>query len=168
MIFYFFVLLIYSYIYLAKKTMNNVMKIANLCYLEPMLHINSNPESKKHDKSNKHPNSKKRFNQYDDNDLEEMKINDIKTYNRIMKNRRTANNSRLNRINIINDLKTENERVKNENNDLKNENEHYKSIAFIVNFENKRIKRENNDLKIENKRFKNIINKYKRYKEAIE
>lgn len=111
-----------------------------------------------------------------------MKINDTKTYNRIMKNRRTANNSRLNRINIINDLKTENEhikrknkhfkteneRVKNENNDLKNENERYKSIAFIVSFENKRIKRENNDLKIENKRYKNIMNKYKRYKEAIE
>ena len=124
------------------------MKIANLCYLEPMIHINL-------------------INMMI-NDLEEMKINDIKTYKRIIKNRKTANNSRLNRINIINDLKTENERVKNENNDLKNENEHYKSIAFIVNFENKRIKRENNDLKIENKRFKNIINKYKRYKEAIE
>ena len=131
------------------------MKIANLCYLEPMIHINL-------------------INMMI-NDLEEMKINDIKTYKRIIKNRKTANNSRLNRINIINDLKTENkhlktvnERVKNENNDLKNENERYKSIAFIVNFKNKHIKRENNDLKIENKRFKNIMNKYKRYKEAIE
>jgi hypothetical protein len=162
--------------------MNDVMKIANLCYLEPVLCINLNYESKKYDDSKKHPNSKKRFNQYDDNDLEEMKINDIKTYKRIMKNRRTANNSRLNRINIINNLKTENEhiksknkyfkneneRIKNENNDLKIENERYKNITFIVNFENKHIKKENNDLKTENKRYKKIINKYKRYKEPIE
>jgi hypothetical protein len=162
--------------------MDDVMNIANLCYLEPVLSINLNSESKKLVNSKKHHNSKKRFNQYDDNDLEEMKINDIKRYKRIMKNRRTANNSRLNKINIINNLKTENEHIKtknkylkienerinNENNDLKIENERYKSITFIVSFENKHIKKENNDLKTENKLYRNIINKYKRYKEAIE
>jgi len=158
------------------------MNIANICYLEPVLSTNLNSEFKKLVDSKKHHNFKKRFNYYDDNDLEKMKINDIKTYNRIMKNRRTANNSRLNKINIINNLKTENEhiktknkhfkieneRIKNENNDLKIENERYKNITFIVSFENKQIKKENNDLKTENKRYRNIINKYKKYKEAIE
>jgi hypothetical protein len=158
--------------------MDDVMNIANLCYLEPVLHINTSTGTKKRDDSKKHPGTKKRDDfkkhpvtkkcmfKYDDNDLEEMKTNDTKTYKRIMKNRRTSNKWRLNRINMIDDLKTENEHIKSENKHLKTDNERYKSMTFVVSFENKRIKSENNDLKTENKRYKNIINKYKRYNEA--